>query len=457
MSEGQWKRLEAVMQVERGAMSNGEAAKHLRISPRQMRRVRQRVARLGKAGVIHGNTGRVPAHRIADEIREQVEEMRLGKYADFNDQHFTEKLKELEQLDLSRSTVRRILRAAGIRSTRVRRPPRHRRRRERRRRAGMMVLWDASQHRWLEGRGPTLCLMGALDDASGELLAGAHFVRQECAAGYLRMLQAICQVKGIPWSIYMDRHASLHRNDDHWTAAELQRGVQDPTQVGRALQALEIECIYALSPQAKGRVERMWGTLQDRLVSELRLNQACTLEQANAVLQRFIPDYNRRFARPPAQKNSAWRASGPGVDLVRVCSFGYQCTVLNDNTVRLNRVVIDIPPGPQRRGYARARVEVRQLLDGSWRVYYRDQLIATAASSASPGRELRALKGRYHWAPPAAAARNKKERAGHASSALASTKKLSGAPHRMAGANPESSVFRPRSQSKARSAGEKLG
>jgi hypothetical protein len=385
-----------------------------------------------------------------------VVELRLGKYTGFNDQHFTEKLSECEQMHLSRSTVRRLLRAAGIRSTRERRPPRHRRRRERRRRAGMMVLWDASQHRWLEGRGPELCLMGALDDASGALLAGAHFVRQECAAGYLRMLQAICRDQGVPWSIYMDRHASLHRNDDHWTPAELQRGVQDPTQVGRALQALQIECIYALSPQAKGRVERMWGTLQDRLGSELRLKHAGTLAQANAVLEGFIPDYNRRFARPPAQKTSAWRALGAGMDLARVCSFGYQCTVLNDNTVRLNRVVIDIPPGPQRRGYAGARVEVRQLLDGSWRVYHRDQLIATAASSADPERELRALKGRYHWAP-AATARNNKERAGHASSALASTKKPSGALQRMAGANPESSVFHPRSQSKARSAGEKLG
>ncbi len=270
----------------------------------------------------------------------------------------------------------------------------------------MMVLWDGSQHPWLEERGPQLCLMGALDDATGELLAGAHFVAQECAAGYLGVLKAIAATKGVPWSAYMDHHCSLFRNDDHWSAPERERGVQAPTQVGQALAALGIVAIPAGSPQAKGRVERLWATLQDRLVAELRLAGARTLAQANAVLERFIPDYNRRFARPAAIAQAAWRPLPEGLDLERVCSFGYQATVLNDNTVRLSGLVIDIGPGPQQRSYARARVEVRQLLDGSWRVYYHEQLIATAPSTAVG--ELRALKGRYHWAPPAAPARRPK-------------------------------------------------
>jgi len=266
-----------------------------------------------------------------------------------------------------------------------------------------MILWDGSQHPWLEERGPQLCLMGALDDATGELLEGAHFVAQECAAGYLGVLKAIAATKGVPWSAYMDHHSSLFRNDDHWSAAERERGVQAPTQVGQALAALGIVAIPARSPQAKGRVERLWATLQDRLVSELRLADARSLAQANTVLKRFIPDYNRRFARPAAVAEAAWRPLPEGLDLERVCSFGYQATVLNDTTVRLSGLVIDIAPGPQQRSYARARVEVRQLLDGSWRVYHHEQLIATAPSTA--GGELRALKGRYHWAPPAAPAR----------------------------------------------------
>ncbi len=406
MSEREWKRLDGVTRVEEGLLSNAEAAALLEVSARQLRRVRARVKEMGAGGVLHGNRGRAPAHRVAEEIGARVVALHLTKYAGFNDQHFSEKLAAVEGLVLSRATVRRILRAEGIGAKRQRRAPAHRRRRERRAQAGMMILWDGSQHPWLEERGPQLCLMGALDDATGELLAGAHFVAHECAAGYLRLLGAIAYSKGLPWSVYMDHHPSLFRNDDHWSAAERQRGVQEPTQVGRALAALQITAIAALSPQAKGRVERLWGTLQDRLVAELRLARARTLGQANAVLERFIADYNRRFARPAAHPQPAWRPVGAGVDLARVCSFGYQTKVLNDNTVRLSGMVIDIPPGPAARSYARARVEVRQLPDGSWRVYHQERLIATAP--ATNNGELRALKGRYHWAPPAAPARRAK-------------------------------------------------
>ena len=182
-----------------------------------------------------------------------------------------------------------------------------------------------------------------------------------------------------------------------------QRG-EDSTQVGRALKSLEIEVIYALSPQAKGRVERLWGTLQDRLVSELRLAGATTASEANAVLEWFRPDFNRRFAVSPVNPASAWRAVRRGTDLERMCSFYYEATVLNDNTVHLGGVVvIDIPPGPRKRSYAKERVEVRQLLDGSWRVYLGDALIAIAAATTTG--ELRALRRRRR--PPSAASAGK--------------------------------------------------
>lgn len=468
MSIWQWKRWDTVQRVMSGLMTNAEGARVLGISARQLRRVRARVAQLGQAGVVHGNRGRAPAHRVAEEIRVGVAQLRLGKYEGFNDQHFTDKLVEEEGLRLSRATVRRILRAAGIRAVRGRRAPRHRRRRERKAQAGMMVLWDGSSHAWLEQRGPRLCLMAVVDDATGEMLEGAHFVAQECSAGYLWLLLEMARTKGLPWSIYMDHRGSLFRNDDHWSEQERQRGKQNPTQVGRALEALGIEPIYALSAQAKGRIERLWATLQDRLVSELRLAGARTLEQANAVLKRLIPEHNRRFAIAAAVAESAWRQPAQSIELERACSFGYQATVLSDNTVRIQGAVIDLGPGPQGRSYAHVRVEVRQLLDGSWRVYYRDQLIGRARATGSG--ELRALKGRSQWAPPAAAVRatkpenaklarsqTNKERAAGASNALASTNKLSGALHRTAGADSESTVFRPRSQSKARSDGRKTG
>lgn len=398
MSQRQWKRLDAVERIGQGVLTVREAAEVLGVSARQVRRLRRAVAQRGAKAVVHGNTGRAPQHRVAEAVRERIVELRRRKYAGFNDQHFTEKLCEVEGVTISRASVQRLLRAAGIGPPR-RRPPKHRRRRDRKPQAGLMILWDGSRHEWLEQRGPMLCLMGAIDDATGELLPGAHFVDQECAAGYLRVLKAIAEEKGLPWSAYMDRHGSLKRNDGHWTLAEELRGVQDPTQVGRALQALEIEVIFALSPQAKGRVERLWGTLQDRLVSELRLAGATTAEEATAVLQAFRPEHNRRFAISPADATPAWRAVRRGTDLARLCSFHYEATVLPDNTVRLAGMVIDVPPGPRKRSYAGARIELRQLLDGSWRVYLGADVIATKAATTT---ELRTVKQRRRRPPSAA-------------------------------------------------------
>jgi hypothetical protein len=333
-------------------------------------------------------------NKLPETIRKRILRLRQKIYVDFNDHHFAEKLAaEQTPLRASVSTVRRVLRGAGIAAVRRRRPPRHRKRRDRKPQAGLMLLWDGSRHDWLEGRGPYLCLVGAIDDATGELLPGAHFVDQECSAAYLRVLLTIVRERGVPWSVYMDQHGTLKRNDPHWTLAEELRGEQDPTQVGRALKALAIEMIFALSPQAKGRVERLWGTLQDRLVSELRLAGARTAIQANAVLERYRLNHNLRFAIPAKESAPAWRPVRRGVDLERICSFHYEATVLRDNAVRVGgSVVLDIPPGPRGRSYADKRVEVRQLLDASWRVYFRDEMIAAAPPTLHG--ELRTLHRR---------------------------------------------------------------
>src|SRR3989442_9812215 len=300
MSAGQWRRWDAVAGLAAGKLTVGEAARVLGVSVRQVRRIRRRVGEGGRAGLQHGNRGQVPVNKLRAAVRARILRLRRGKYRDFNDVHFTEKLAaETPPVLIGGRTVGRLLRAAGVGAVRGRRPPKHRRRRDRKAQAGLMLLWDGSRHDWLEGRGPWLCLVAAIDDATGALLAGAHFVEQECAAGYLRVLRDVVATHGVPWSIYMDQHGALKRNDDHWTLAEELRGAQDPTQVGQALQALGIEAIYALSPQAKGRVERLWGTLQDRLVSELRLAGAATVAAANAVLQRHPPAHKPRLAHPP--------------------------------------------------------------------------------------------------------------------------------------------------------------
>jgi transposase len=381
MSERQWKRLDVIRRVSKGLMTTVAAAVVLGLNERQVRRVRSAFEERGQAALVHGNRGRPPSNRLDEKLRERVVRLARGKYSGFNDEHLTEKLVEVEGLAVSRSTVRRLLRGAGMGAVRRRRPPKHRRRRDRKAQAGLMVLWDGSRHDWLEGRGPLMCLMGAIDDATGELLPGAHFVDQECSAGYLRVLRAIVEEKGIPYSAYMDRHGSLKRNDDFWTLEEELRGEQDPTQVGRALRALEIEVIFALSAQAKGRVERLWGTLQDRLTSELRLAKTKTVNEANTVLAAYRHDHNRRFTVAPVDTAPAWRPVRAGLEVARACGFRYDTKVQNDNTVRLNGVVIDVPPGPRGRSYAKARVELCQFLDGSWHVYHSDDQIAMKAAT----------------------------------------------------------------------------
>src|SRR2546422_2787088 len=325
MSEGQWEGGGGGARLGGGKLAGGGGARGLGVAGRQVRRIRRRVGEGGRAGLQHGNRGQVPVNKLRAAVRARILRLRRGKYRDFNDVHFTEKLAaETPPVLIGVRTVRRLLRAAGVGAVRGRRPPKHRRRRDRKAQAGLMLLWDGSRHDWLEGRGPWLCLVAAIDDATGALLAGAHFVEQECAAGYLRVLRDVVATHGVPWSIYMDQHGALKRNDDHWTLAEELRGAQDPTQVGQALQALGIEAIYALSPQAKGRVERLWGARQDRLVSELPLAGAATAAAADAGLAPYPPGRDRPLAILPPDTTPAWRPPRPGGRLDPAGSFPHE-------------------------------------------------------------------------------------------------------------------------------------
>jgi len=217
--------------------------------------------------------------------------------------------------------------------------------------------------------------MASIDDATGQVLV-VRFFPAETSAAYLTMLRLIVERKGIPCSIYQDRHSALKRNDNHWSLQEQLAGRQEPTQVGGALEALGIQAIFALTPQAKGRVERLNRTLQDRLIALMGLDGITDISTANAYVDSgFIDDYNRRFAEPAKEVTPAWRKVPRGLDLDRVISFRYSAVVGQDNAVRLGSLVFDIPPGPRGCGYAKSEVEVRQLLDGRWRIYKNDRLL----------------------------------------------------------------------------------
>jgi hypothetical protein len=387
-----------VERIERGEITVSEAAASLERSERQMQRIRKRIAQCGPEGLIHGNTGRSPARKVSAELRDRIIELRQGVYDGFNDHHFTDMLREAERIELPRETVRRILRAAGLGSPRRRRAPKHRGRRERRPQAGQMILWDGSTHDWLEGRGPMLCLMAAVDDATGELLPGAHFTEKECTVGYLRVLRDILRDKGIPHTVYGDRHGSLRRNDKRWSLEEELAGRREPTQVKRALDDLGIAMIYALSPQAKGRIERAWGTLQDRLVSELRLAGAKTRGQANQVLRNYRLRHNQRFAVPASDAQPAWRkAPSDHTQLLELCALQYVRKVSKSNTVRIDGRVLDIrfPKTGAPRNFAGKAVIVRHLLSGGYRIHFEGECISwhEGERPKRPARGARTLLG----------------------------------------------------------------
>ena len=381
MSQRQLQRYQVMGLVEAGKITLKEAADKIGLSYRQAKRIGKQIQERGVKGVIHGNTGKPSNHRTEEGIRAEVLKLSQEKYSKFNDTHFTEKLWEEEGMRVSREVVRTIRRGAGILPKRKRRAKKHRGRRERKAQEGLMVLWDGSPHDWFGSSHPPCCLMAAMDDANGAVLA-ARFFPFEGSAGYLWLLREMVDGYGIPVSIYQDRHGSLHRNDDHWTLDEQLAGRQEPTQVGEALAGLGVQTIFALSPQAKGRVERLFGTLQDRLGAELNLAGITTLSAANDFLPGFMKTFNRRFAVAPKQPEKAWRKVPKELDLDRLISFRYRSAVGNDNTVRLGGMILDIPAGRPQRSYAKAKVEVRQLLDGSWRVYDHDHLIAKHPSTS---------------------------------------------------------------------------
>lgn len=313
-------------------------------------------------------------------MKEEVAVLAGSIYAGVNTQHFTELLAEREGIVISRSSVRRILLGVGLASPRKRRPPKHRSRRERWSQEGMLLQIDGSRHDWLEGRGAYLTLIGAIDDATGKV-PYALFREQEDAQGYFLLLSYIVTTEGIPLALYHDRHGIFERSPkDSETLEEQLTGERAPTQFGRLMAELGIASISASSPQAKGRIERLWGTFQDRLASELRLAGAKTIEEANQVLGDFVPRYNSKFAVQPPQPGSAYRPPEQGFVPEEVFSFKYQRTAGQDNVVRFRDHRLQIEPSNERSSYARVRVEVHERMDGSIAVYYHGHCLVTKSA-----------------------------------------------------------------------------
>ncbi|HEY7067961.1 MAG TPA: ISNCY family transposase [Chloroflexota bacterium] len=389
-----------------GHSTVAEAAASLGLSQRQVRRVLAAYQREGAAALAHGNRGRRPAHATTREVARQVVALAQTTYAGCNQQHLRDLLAEREGIVLSRATVHRLLAGAGVLAPPARRPPQHRRRRERRQQAGQLVQIDGSPHAWLQERGPRLTLLAAIDDATGRVEA-AVFRAQEDAQGYLLLLWQLVEQQGRPLALYHDRHAIFRppstpaerQEPEHGldALADALAGRQPRTQFGRALEELGIASIAARSPQAKGRVERLFGTLQDRLVSELRLADVTTRETANAFLLAYLPRFNAQFAVPAATPASAYRPLDPTQELAAICCFKYARVVAADHTVTFGPQRLQLLPGPTRRSYAHAAVEVHQRLDGTLAVCYGGHVLPT--TPAPPEAPLLRARTRRAAAP----------------------------------------------------------
>lgn len=385
-------RSEVVSRWLAGVLTTDEVVALLGTSERTAWRLRAAMVRDGAAGLAHGNRGRASPRRLAPDRRERILELARTTYRGFNDTHLAEALAEEEGIQIGRSSLRRLLRAEGIASPRRRRAARYRSRRERMAQEGLMVQVDGSRHDWLEGRGPWLTLVGGIDDATGKVV-GAVFREAEDGVGYLTVLRDMARRFGLPASIYRDGSSVFAPS--HGRAPER----DEATQVARALAELGITSIQAGSPQAKGRIERAWGTFQDRLVSELRRRRVHDLAGANAVLSAFVPRFNRRFAVPAVSDVPAWRPVPAGLELARVLAFRWRRTVGSDSCIRLDGALLQLPPGAGRRSLAGRRVEVELRLDGRLLVVADGRLLAAVPAPPEP-RRLRDVRVLAPDGPP---------------------------------------------------------
>ncbi len=298
MTEKEMVRVEVIDRLLRGEMKVNQAAHILMLSSRQVIRIKERMKKSGPGAAIHGNRTRKPANATDNNIKDLVVELKKDKYPGANFSHFQELLLERENITLSQPTVHRILSSAGIKSPKKKKKIRTHFYRKRMDCPGAMVQLDASPYPWFDS--VELSLHGAIDDASSNIL-GLYLCRQECLEGYFEVVRQMIVNEGIPVSTYNDRHtifvspkkAKLSIED------ELDGKLKPNTQFSAAMSELGINMIPAGSPQAKGRIERLWGTLQDRLVQEFVLNEIKDIDSANDFIKKYIPKFNARFSVVP--------------------------------------------------------------------------------------------------------------------------------------------------------------
>jgi transposase len=407
LSTKEARRVYIMEQVLNSKLTVGQAAELLSLSPRQVKRLKGGMKKNGIAFLAHKNRGRKPKRALSREVRDQIIDLITTKYHDSSCIHVVELLSKYQGITVSPRTIGRIMTEAGIPKRYARKVCRRRRSRDRMPQEGLLVQCDASPYEWFEDRGSKASLHGAIDDATGKIL-GLYFRPEEDMIGYFHVLSQIVQNHGVPHSLYSDRHTIFFSpKTDKLTIEEELAGEKVPlTQFGRALNELHINHIPARSPQAKGRVERLWGTLQGRLVIELRLAGIATIEEANAFLPGFIAQFNERFAVEPVNPESAFKPAPSQEKLAQIICQKHERKASNGSTISycgqtyrllgLKGNVVPLKP--------RSTVTVLVNIDGSLSALYEDHLFALQAFIAPPSskaKQVQSKESRQPYKPPA--------------------------------------------------------
>jgi transposase len=395
MSRREARRLHILHQALERKLAQREAAGLIGLSDRQVRRLVQRLRAEGEGGICHRARGRPSNHRIPQRVKARALRLFRDKYRDFNLTHATEKLGEVHGIRIHAETRRLWLNAADI-AYRKRRPRKHRQWRERKAHRGALVQIDGSHHDWFEGRGPVCVFMGYIDDATNTV--AGRFYDYEGTWPAMDSLKRYIRQYGIPQSVYLDKHTT-YKSGAAPTIDEQLSDQKPLSQFERSLAELGIDVIHANSPQAKGRVERLFKTLQDRLVREMRLLGIQSVAEANAFLERYLPQHNRRFSKVAAAAADLHRPAPASRELDRVLCIKEERTVKNDFTIVHHGALYQLDQPTRAR-----KVTVEERLDGTLHVTYKGRELRYRALPAQRPQEApeppRALHTNKPWTPP---------------------------------------------------------
>ena len=389
------KRLHVIKRVLERVMKQVKAAEILSLSPRHIRRIVKRIKTEGERGITHRSRGRPSNRKTPEKLKTKAINLYRSTYSDFGPTLASEKLLERDGIGVSDETLRRWLLETGDWKP-VRRRKKHRRWRERKHHYGEMVQMDGSDHAWFEQRAPGCVLMSYIDDATGRVFA--RFYDYEGTLPAMDSFKCYAQKYGLPMKVYFDKH-STYKSTAKPTIDEQLKNEEPLSQFERALRELGVEFSHAHSPQAKGRIERLFRTFQDRLVKEMRLRGIQTIEEGNRFLMEYLPGYNRRFSVSPKEKGNLHRPLPKGLNLNTILCIKTERALRNDFTVAHNKQLYQIEEAIQA-----SKLMIHDRIDGSMVILHRDRRLRYKVIDERPLKEdlpKRSVRRSKPYIPPA--------------------------------------------------------